>query len=79
MKNAEQVVDIQTELRVHIARKYKTQTAAAEAWNCSNAFVSAVLRGAKAPNDTMLEDAGFKCIKTTKYVRVQGDEGRAAK
>lgn len=64
-------IDIITELRVHIARKYKTQSKAAKAWNISTAMVSAVLTGVKNPTETMLEDAGFRRIETpVKYERV---------
>lgn len=57
-------IDIKTEMRVHIARKYKTQKAAAEAWGCSAEFVSAVLKGRKAPTPAMLNDAGFYMVKS---------------
>lgn len=67
MKNE---VDITVELRVHIARKYKTQRKAAEAWGCSPAFVSAVLLGSKNPTEVMLYDAGFeKVAPKPRYVR----------
>lgn len=62
-------IDITTELRVHIARYYRTQTAAAKAWGVSTAFVSAVLSGAKSPTAWMLDEAGFKRVVT--YVRVK--------
>lgn len=69
MKKPETDVDIKMELRVHIARHYKTQTAAAKAWGCTSAFVSGVLKGTKNPNQTMLDDAGFKRVQSVKYVR----------
>lgn len=63
-------VDIAVELRTHIARKYKTQRAAAKAWNVSGAFVSLVLTEKKAPTETMLEDAGFKRVaESAHYVK----------
>ena len=69
MKNE---VDITVELRVHIARKYKTQSEAAKAWECSPAFVSSVLQGKKHPNDVMLSDAGFVKIQAKPaYIRKQ--------
>lgn len=68
MKNE---VNITVELRVFIARKYRTQTNAAKAWGCSAAFVSAVVCGEKDPNETMLADAGFKRIRPDPiYVRI---------
>jgi hypothetical protein len=62
-------IDITIELRVHIARHYKTQKAAAAAWGVSTAFVSAVLTGRKRPTDAMLAEAGFS--RVVEYVRVQ--------
>lgn len=62
-------IDILAELRAHIARKYKTQTAAAAGWGYSRAFVSAVMSGAKLPTERMLSDAGFRKAQTT-YERV---------
>lgn len=63
-------VDIQEELRVHIARKYKTQAAAAQAWGVSGAFVSGVLNGRKSPTSVMLEDAGFVAVQSpVRYFR----------
>lgn len=56
-------IDIIEELRVHIARKYKTQAKAAEAWNVSAAMVSGVMTGVKPPTESMLEDAGFRRVK----------------
>lgn len=64
MKN---VISIILELRSHIARKYKTQKAAAAAWGVSAAFVSSVLSGKKAPNDVMLKDAGFMKVEQQPY------------
>lgn len=63
-------VDVIPELRAHIARKYKTQSAAAKAWKLSDAFVSAVLMGRKIPNAVMLDDAEIEAVKTpVRYVR----------
>jgi hypothetical protein len=69
MKKPETDVDIKMELRVHIARNYKTQTAAAKAWGCTPAYVSGVLKGKKNPNQRMLDDAGFERVQSVKYVR----------
>lgn len=66
----QKAIDIKVELRVHIARQYKTQTEAAKAWGCSKSFVSAVLKGDKAPSEVMLKDAGFKKVQSAaSYVR----------
>jgi len=71
MKRPQPEIDITVELRVHIARKYKTQAAAAKQWGCSSAFVSGVLRGNKVPNEKMLADAGFKKLPAAaRYVKV---------
>lgn len=65
-------VDIQAELRAHIARKYKNQKTAAEAWGVKPPFVSAVLRGEKQPTSIMLDDAGFERIRPDAvYVKVK--------
>lgn len=65
-----QQVDILEELRAHIARKYKRQIRAAEAWGVTPAFVSLVLQGKKKPNATMLEDVGFEAVQSpVRYVR----------
>lgn len=53
-------IDIRVELRAFIARKYKTQKAAAEAWGCSQSNVSMMLADKQEPTDAMLKDAGFK-------------------
>lgn len=72
MKNPVPEVDIRVELRVHIARQYKTQAKAAAAWGCKPAFVCAVLAGRSNPTKTMLDDAGFERVKSPdKYVRKQ--------
>ena len=69
MKKSE--VDIKIELRVHIARKYKVQTKAAEAWGCSRSFVSLVLSGGSQPTKVMLDDAGFKKLPyVPRYAKV---------
>jgi hypothetical protein len=60
-------VDIIEELRTHIARKYTTQKAAAEAWGVTAQFVTNVLKGRSAPTDAMLKDAGYEFAKV--YVR----------
>jgi transcriptional regulator with XRE-family HTH domain len=54
------IEEIGPELRAHIARKYKTLTAAAEAMGVSIAYVSAVVNGRKPPNKAMLDDAGIE-------------------
>ncbi len=66
-----EALDILTELRVHIARKYKTQSAAAKKWGCSPAFVSMVLGGEKDPTDWMLADMGYEKTTETSYKKVK--------
>jgi hypothetical protein len=55
--------NMRSEIRAHIARKYKTQLAAAEAWGLSPAFVNMVLNGKKSPSPKMLEDAGLERVE----------------
>lgn len=56
-------VDIREEVRMHIAKKYRTQSAAATAWGCSPAYVSAVLSGRKMVPDYMANEAGYKLVQ----------------
>lgn len=63
-------VDIQAELRAHIARKYGRQARAAEAWKVSEAFVSSVLKGRKNPSETMLADVGYE--RVVQYKKTKG-------
>lgn len=59
-------------LRMHIARKHKRQVAAAKAWGVSQSYLSQILKGEKAPTDTMLKETGFKRVQPeVKYVRVK--------
>lgn len=60
MKNE---VDLLPELRAHVARKYKTQTAAAQEWGVSTAFVSSVLAGKRKPTAAILDDAGLEEVQ----------------
>lgn len=55
--------DMLAELRGHIAREYKTQTAAAKHWNVSANWVNLVLNGKKSPSPKMLEDAGLERVE----------------
>jgi predicted transcriptional regulator len=59
--------EMQIEMRVLIARKYRTQRVAAKVWGCSQAMVSAVLEGRKLPTESMLEDAGYQRIDPEPY------------
>lgn len=61
--------DIGVEMRVHIARKYVTMTAAAKEWGVSTAFVSAVVNGHKRPNQAMLDDMGLERVETPDIYR----------
>ncbi len=60
-------IDLLAELRAHVARKYVKQRYAAEAWNLSSAFVSAVLTGRKQPTPQILEDAGIERTVTYNF------------
>lgn len=56
-------VDIAMEMRLHIVRKYKNQTAAAKHYGVSQSMISAVVTGRQRPSQAMLEDAGFKSVE----------------
>ncbi len=72
MKSKNQPVDITVELRVYIARTFKTQCAAAAWWGLTPAYVSMILSGKKKPTDKMLEDAGYALVQPeATYVRVK--------
>lgn len=58
-------LDLLPELRAHVARKYRRQRFAAEAWGVSQPFVSLVLSGRKAPTQQILDDAGI--VRTVSY------------
>lgn len=49
-------------LEDHIRRRYVTQTAAADAWNVSPSFVTAVLKNRRPPTDQMLSEIGYKRV-----------------
>lgn len=64
-------VDIKAVLRKHIAKKYKSQTAAAAAWGCAQSNVSQILAGKHEPSEVMLKDVGYKLGKVQRhYVKV---------
>lgn len=59
-------------LRRHIQMNYKTQKEAADKWNVSPSFVSAVLSGAKRPTSDMLSEIGYKCAEySPQFVKVK--------
>ena len=58
------------ELRAHVARKYVTRSAAAEAWGLSKAYACAVVAGTKPPNQNILDDVGYSRTKTVGYEKV---------
>lgn len=65
-------IDIRAEVRAHIARKYKTQAAAARHWNKSDAYVSAVLNGNKMMPEWMANEAGYKLVtREAEWVRLK--------
>jgi len=59
------------EMRAFIARKYKRATMAAGAWECSDNFVSLVLKGERKPSFMMLEDMGYERVESVDYKRVR--------
>lgn len=69
---AKQEIDIRAELRAHIARKYKTQAAAAKHWGKKPSYVSAVLNGVKVMPDFMANEAGFELVQAkAEWVRLK--------
>ncbi len=56
------------ELRAHIARHYRTQSAAAEAWGVSIAFANAVVNGKKKAPKWLLMELGYTCKRTVTEV-----------
>jgi predicted phage gp36 major capsid-like protein len=64
---AHRPAEIRAALREHIKDKYRTQTAAGEAWGVKQAFISAVLTGRAPPPQYMLDEIGFRRVVT--YVR----------
>lgn len=55
-------------LEAHIRERYVTQTAAADAWDVSPSFVTAVLKNRRPPTDQMLSEIGYK--KVDAYVPI---------
>lgn len=52
----------------HIRRVYKYQKIAADFYDVSEAYLSAVIRGVKPPNKNMLTDIGFDKIVVKKII-----------
>ena len=56
-----------TELRVYIARNFKTQTAYAKHLGVSNAYLSMMCSGNKEPSKKILSDMGMTLKKTVSF------------
>lgn len=56
-----------TELRVHIARNFKTQKAYSEHLGVSSAYLSMVCLGNKEPSKRILSDMGMTLKKTISF------------
>lgn len=56
------IPDILAELRAHVARKYRKQWLAAEAWGVCKSTVSLALRGKGPITKVMLDDAGIEIV-----------------
>lgn len=64
-------IDIRAVVKAHIAKKYGTQKAAAQAWGVSGTYVSRVLAGDKMMPDFMANDAGYKIVqREAAWVRI---------
>jgi hypothetical protein len=61
--------EMRAELRAHIARVHKTQTAAAAHWATGVSVVNMVLKGKREPYDSMLRDAGLERVKPPTFYR----------
>lgn len=61
------------ELRVYVARCFRTKTAAAAHWSVSPQFITMVLGGKKSPTVAMLRDCGYEAVttKTTTYRKIK--------
>ncbi len=62
-------IDITMELRLHIARHFKTQSAAAEHWGVSRSSMTNICRGRIPPSVAMLADIGFEAVPYTPTYR----------
>jgi len=62
-------VDICEEVRMMIAKKYRTRSAAAKHWGFSTAYISAILNGEKNMPPWMASEAGYK--KVEKWVKIK--------
>lgn len=66
---SKQEIDICEEVRLMIAKKYRTQSEAAKHWGFSTAYISAILAGNKKMPAWMAKEAGF--TKVEKWVRIK--------
>jgi len=57
----------------HVGEKYGTQSAAAQAYGCSAAMVSAVIHGGKKPSKVMLDDMGLRKQLIYSYLPKKND------
>lgn len=56
------ITDLPAEMRAHVARKYRKQYVAAEAWGVTASTVSKALRGLQPITQAMLDDAGIAIV-----------------
>ena len=68
---AKQEIDIREVVRAHVAKKYGTQRAAADAWGVTQPFVCAVLNGQRPVTAAMAADAGYELVQTSKWVKIK--------
>lgn len=64
------IPDLVAEMRAHVARKYRKQWLAAEAWGVCKSTVSKALSGKGPISQVMLDDAGI----VTVYYKNEGDK-----
>lgn len=56
-------------LSTHVAKRYGTQRAAADAWGVSRPFVSQMLAGKRLIPDAIAAEIGVKRVRVTGYVK----------
>jgi len=56
-------VDIRAEARAHIAKKYKTQKAAAHAWGITDTQLSRILNGNAVMPDSIASEIGYRLVQ----------------
>jgi len=64
--NEEEII---TQVKIHIAKRYKNAKDLADQWGVSSGYVSQILNGAKRPPDWLLSEMGCEYVVDAYYVR----------